>query len=77
MNERKKSIEIIEKKINKIKSDTKYIQYIRFPKFKNFEKNLKVNFEYPLTVVVGKNGSGKSGLLHALFGAPEYKWPRY
>ncbi len=48
----------------------KYIEYIRFPFFKNFEKDLKVNFSFPITFIVGQNGAGKSSLLHALYGAP-------
>jgi len=48
----------------------KIIEYIRFPFFKNFEKDLKVNFSFPITFIVGQNGSGKSSLLHALYGAP-------
>ncbi len=49
----------------------KYIEYIRFPFFKNFEKDLKVNFNFPITFIVGANGSGKSSLLHALYGSPK------
>ncbi len=48
----------------------KFIEYIRFPFFKNFEKDLRVNFSFPITFIVGQNGSGKSSLLHALYGAP-------
>ncbi len=51
----------------------KYIEYIRFPFFKNFEKDLKVNFNFPITFIAGQNGSGKSSLLHALYGAPKGK----
>ncbi len=50
-----------------------YIDYIRFPFYKNFSKDLKVNFTYPLTFLVGANGTGKSSLLHALYGAPKGK----
>lgn len=50
-----------------------YIEYIQFPFFKNMQKNTKINFSYPLTVLVGRNGSGKSSVLHALYGAPENK----
>jgi len=49
----------------------KYIEYIRFPFFKNFTEDLKVNFNFPVTFLVGQNGSGKSSLLQALFGAPK------
>lgn len=48
----------------------KYIDYIRFPFFKNFDHDLIVNFSYPITFLVGQNGSGKSSLLQALYGAP-------
>lgn len=46
----------------------KYVDYIRFPKFKNFEKDSIVNFDFPITVLVGTNGSGKSSVLKALYG---------
>ena len=49
----------------------KYIGSIRFPNFKNIEPGTRVDFAFPLTVLVGANGSGKSSILHALYGAPE------
>lgn len=51
----------------------KYIEYIRFPYFRNLEKDTRIDFDFPLTVFVGQNGSGKSSTLHALFGAPRNK----
>lgn len=50
-----------------------YIEYIRFPFYKNFSKNLKINFTYPITFLVGPNGTGKSSLLQALYGSPTGK----
>lgn len=47
-----------------------YIKQIYFPFYKNFEKFSKIDFNFPLTVLVGKNGSGKSSILHALYGCP-------
>ena len=50
-----------------------YIEYIVFPFYKNLIEGTRINFTFPLTVLVGKNGSGKSSTLHALFGAPRGK----
>ena len=44
-----------------------YIEYIDFPFYKNLIPHSKITFEFPLTVLVGKNGGGKSSTLHALF----------
>ncbi|MDB5284386.1 MAG: hypothetical protein JWO06_3461 [Bacteroidota bacterium] len=48
-----------------------YIEYIRFPYYKNLQLNGKITFDFPLTVLVGPNGSGKSSALHGIYGAPE------
>ncbi len=52
-----------------------YIEYIQFPYFRNLEKDTRINFDFPLTVFVGQNGSGKSSTLHALYGAPKRNTP--
>lgn len=51
----------------------KYIEYIVFPYYKNLVQGTKIHFEFPVTILVGKNGSGKSSTLHALYGAPYWK----
>lgn len=51
----------------------RYIEYIRFPFYKNFSENMKIDFSFPITFLVGRNGSGKSSLLQALYGAPDGK----
>lgn len=48
-----------------------YIKYIDFPFYKNLVPRTRINFEFPMTVFIGQNGSGKSSTLHALFGAPQ------
>ena len=50
-----------------------YIEYIVFPYYKNLVPGTKLNFTFPITILVGKNGSGKSSTLHALYGAPYWK----
>lgn len=47
-----------------------FIDYIRFPFYRNLEKNTRIAFDFPLTVFVGQNGSGKSSTLQALYGCP-------
>ncbi len=47
-----------------------YIEYIRYPKFRNLEPNTKIEFNFPLTFLVGKNGGGKSSTLQSLYGCP-------
>lgn len=50
-----------------------YIKYIQFPKYKNLTENSKIEFEFPLTMLVGKNGTGKSSVLQAIYGCPQNK----
>ncbi len=47
-----------------------FIGHIRFPYFKNLEPDSRVEFTYPITVLVGENGTNKSSVLRALYGAP-------
>jgi len=48
-----------------------YISRIVFPQFKNLAKASEINFESAITILTGANGSGKSSILHALFGCPK------
>lgn len=48
----------------------KYIVDVVFPNFKNIDPGTKITFDYPLTALVGANGSGKSSILHAMWGMP-------
>jgi hypothetical protein len=47
-----------------------YIDYIRFPYYRNLERDSRIDLSFPFTVFVGRNGSGKTSALQALYGAP-------
>lgn len=49
-----------------------YITHLRFPRYKNLTDNLRVDFSHPITALVGQNGTNKSSILRALYGAPSY-----
>lgn len=48
-----------------------YITHIRFPCFKNISPGTSIDFGFPITALVGANGSGKTSVLHALYGSPK------
>lgn len=50
-----------------------FIQHIRFPYFKNLELNARIDFNFPITVLVGQNGTNKSSVIKALLGCPHGK----
>ncbi|EGW5939090.1 ATP-binding protein, partial [Salmonella enterica] len=50
-----------------------FIQHIRFPYFKNIEQNARIDFQFPITALVGQNGTNKSSVIKALFGCPNGK----
>lgn len=50
-----------------------YITHIRFPRYKNMAAGARVDFGFPVTALVGSNGSGKTSVLNALYGAPNRK----
>lgn len=47
-----------------------YITHIRFPRYKNMTAGARIDFVFPVTAFVGSNGSGKTSVLNALYGAP-------
>lgn len=50
-----------------------FIRHIRFPYFKNLELNARIDFSFPITALVGQNGTNKSSVIKALFGCPHGK----
>jgi predicted ATPase len=48
-----------------------YIRHIRFPHFRGLRDGTRVEFEHPVTALVGPNGTNKTAILRALQGSPE------
>lgn len=48
-----------------------YIQGISFPHFKNLDRGLSIEFGFPVTALIGQNGTNKSSILRALQACPE------
>lgn len=55
----------------KSSTDSIHIRYLRFPNYKNLALRSKLTFDFPITVLLGRNGTNKSSILHALHGCPE------
>lgn len=68
---RDKNPDLVEKLRTAMPGFKKFIDFIVFPTYRNLENNARIEFTYPLTVLVGHNGSGKTSVLQALYGAPE------
>jgi AAA domain, putative AbiEii toxin, Type IV TA system len=47
------------------------ISHIRFPHYKNLSPDLKIDLDFPITALVGANGTNKSSILRAIQGSPE------
>lgn len=47
-----------------------FIQWIRFPVYKHLENNTRIDFSFPVTVLIGENGCNKTSVLQALYGCP-------
>jgi predicted ATPase len=47
-----------------------FIRHIRFPFYKNLVEGARIDFTFPINVLVGQNGTNKSSVLKALYGTP-------
>lgn len=48
-----------------------FITAIWFPHYKSLEEGLRIEFLWPITAIVGQNGTNKTSILHALAAAPK------
>jgi predicted ATPase len=57
--------------IRALKTKTPYICSLRFPNYRNLRVDSELPFDFPITILLGRNGTNKSSILHALYGSPE------
>ncbi|MQP97202.1 AAA family ATPase [Streptococcus mitis] len=71
----KNTIELLEKLSNKYTQNKElfypFIEHIRFPKYKSLVSNSRIDFTFPITLLVGQNGGNKTSILQALYGSTE------
>lgn len=48
-----------------------FIRQIRFPHYKNLEPGLSIKFDFPVTAIIGANGTNKTSILRALQACPD------
>lgn len=66
------------KKIDELYSKgviTNKLEYLTIHKFRQFHEDSNINFDHPLTILVGKNGSGKSTFLKLIMSMAKGRTP--
>ena len=66
-----KSIKTLEKEFKNNPDYKPFISSIVFPNYKNLTEGSEITFDFPLTLLIGKNGTNKSSVLHAIYGCPD------
>jgi predicted ATPase len=69
MSERK-PVDDLQKSVKALASKAPYICSLRFPNYRNLRFDSELPFDFPITVLLGRNGTNKSSILHALYGSP-------
>jgi DNA repair exonuclease SbcCD ATPase subunit len=59
--------------LKSLQNKNPHIHSLRFPHYRNLKPDSELLFEFPITVLLGKNGTNKSSILHALYGSVEGK----
>jgi predicted ATPase len=65
-----KSVNDLQKNIKALESKKPYICSLRFPNYRNLRVDSELPFDFPITILLGRNGTNKSSILHALYGSP-------
>lgn len=65
----KSPLDSLSKSFNALKHKKIHIHSLRFPNYRNLEPDAELVFDFPITVLLGRNGTNKSSILHALYGS--------
>lgn len=60
----------LEESIRALEKREPHIHSLRFPNYRNLRPDSELPFDFPITVLLGQNGTNKSSILHALYGSP-------
>jgi ABC-type multidrug transport system ATPase subunit len=63
----------LDKSIKALNSKNTYIRSLRFPNYRNLRPDSELRFDFPITILLGRNGTNKSSIIHALYGSPSGK----
>jgi len=64
-------VDALHKSIKALESKKTYICSLRFPNYRNLRSDCELPLDFPITVLLGRNGTNKSSILHALYGSPK------
>jgi predicted ATPase len=67
---RNKPVDDIQKSVKALGDKKPYICSLRFPNYRNLHVDTELPFDFPITILLGRNGTNKSSILHALYGSP-------
>ena len=70
---KKKPVDDLQKSIKALENKEPHICGLRFPNYRNLQVDAELPFDFPITILLGRNGTNKSSILHALYGSPSGK----
>lgn len=65
-----KPVDDIQKSVKALECNKLHICSLRFPNYRNLRVDTELPFDFPITILLGRNGTNKSSILHALYGSP-------
>ncbi|WP_019501540.1 ATP-dependent nuclease [Pseudanabaena sp. PCC 6802] len=66
----RKPVDDLCKSVKALEHKKSYICSLRFPNYRNLRVDSELPFDFPITILLGRNGTNKSSILHALYGSP-------